>query len=329
MITVLDRFKTKDGRYRYGMSSVGKCSRTLSAEMLGLLGGSGATEPEYLRLAAREGTRHEAFIREDIEEFGWQSITKKNGTDLYCEFCDREGYHVEISRPTRLLVGHMDDFNYKLDDPAKIHLGEYKALGKFIYEKVTKKGIEYHRTHATQISCYWEAANHLPIFYVHKSRDTGQMHITIMQEPPYLIDEITERLDVVEASVEKGELAPCDMIADPIDYWSCTALCESANNTIPEHMIPEDIDSAVAKLKTARVLETEIKEMTSESRAMIHAFLDGSGKKSLESHGLKISLVPPGESTSYPVPKEIKDQYKVKKPRVSYIVVRETETTEE
>tara|TARA_R110000824_G_scaffold11293_4_gene49336 strand:+ start:11484 stop:12422 length:939 start_codon:yes stop_codon:yes gene_type:complete len=309
------------------MSGIGKCNRTLSAEKLGLLGGQHEDDmPEYLRLAAREGNRHEAYIREDIKEFGWVSTTKDN--PISCTDCKREGQHVEVvvnddtGQPKRILVGHIDDLCHPVDEPSQLYLAEYKALGRFVFDRLDRQGIENHRTHASQITCYYEAIGGLPILYVHKSRDTGKMKVTIMEEPPFNFDDIMARLDILESHVEKNELAPCDMPEGVIDKWSCTHLCEKESNILPESLVSTDITQALNELKRGKALEDEGKSIQSDSRGLLFAYLDAHGQKSLVLDDVKIVFTKEGIRRKYDVPDDIKKQYMSEEVRKAYITVR-------
>ena len=305
------------------MSSVGKCSRTLSAEMLGLIGGNSEDEmPEYLRLAAREGNRHEAFIREDLKEFGWTSTTKDN--PVSCTTCGREGQHVTIDMtPKRRLVGHIDDICYMNNAPQQMYLAEYKALGRFTFDKLEKNGIQAHRAHASQITCYHKAmGGAMPILYVHKNRDTGRMKVTIMEEPPLDFDDISARLDVLESYLDKGELAPCDMPEGAIDKWSCTHLCEKESNVLPDSLINEQISFAISEMKRGKEIEDEGKSIQNDQRNLLFAYLDAHGGKSIDLDDVKIVFTKEGVRKKYNVPDDIKKQYMSEEVRKAYITVR-------
>ena len=301
----------------YAMSKVGSCSRTLSAEKLGLLGDGTSDTPEYLRLAAREGNRHEVFIREDIEEFGWKSTTKDN--PISCNKCEREGAHVEVDTGNQLLVGHIDDICYMTDDPnMQMYLAEYKALGRFTFAKLEKDGIDKHRTHATQITCYQKAMG-MPIFYVRKNRDTGGMALTIMEEPPMNFDSVVARLDLLDEYLDKGELAPCDMPEGSIDKWSCSHLCDKESAILPESLITDNALFALQEVKRAKDMQKEGKAIEDEHKSFLTAFLNAHGNKSIKAQGVRVTYVPEGVTKKYNVPDEIKKEYLSEGKRQAYI----------
>ena len=187
----------------YSISKIGNCARTHTAERLGLLP---KEEPNpRLMLAAREGQRHEQWIKDDLMEHGWKSIATK---PVRCEPCNRDGYHIELAEEAFKMTGHMDDLVYPLGQNTNIHLAEYKALGRFSAQKILTNGIYSHRTYATQVNLYHYITN-LPILYVIKNRDTGEMDVMEL-DPTQDYETIIERLYMIEDYASRGDLAPCD-----------------------------------------------------------------------------------------------------------------------
>jgi len=203
----------------FEISKIGHCARTLSAEILGRLPEKNDPEGEYrLFLAAREGRRHEQFIREDLPEHGWKSI---NNEGISCKDCGREGWHVQQEFDGYQLVGHFDDLVTPMAE-TNPHIAEYKALGRFTCQQLVKEGVYNHRTYYTQVSAYHHLAG-FPILYVVKNRDTGQMHLDEIE--PMEMDSITKRLDALAGFISRQQVAPCDQRPWQIDHWSCTDLC--------------------------------------------------------------------------------------------------------
>ena len=201
------------------ISQVGHCALTQSALRLNKL--QPEQPNEYLKLAAREGRRHEAFIKEDLPEHGWQSTSL--GREVHCGPCNRDGYHIRFDDDAFSLVGHMDDLVHPLGHYSDIHLGEYKSMSVYQIPKLMRLGMTAHRTYATQVSLYHYITG-LPILYVIKNRNSGEMDV-IEMDPPYAWEDIIERLYMIEEHVVRGDLAPCDVKPDQIDNWSCTDLC--------------------------------------------------------------------------------------------------------
>lgn len=313
----------------YSMSSTGWCSRTLSAEKLGVFVRS---QPEYLKLAAREGQRHEQWIKEDLEEHGWLSTTIAQSP--YCGRCGRSGIHVEIDTKNILLVGHMDDIAMPHNNPTDVHFGEYKALGKNTSTLLNLKGVHNHRTYATQIVCYHKAS-HLPCLYVVKSRDTGKMTLKIFDDTnmPFDFDDVLERLTIIEDYVQSGELVPCDADKEGITDYSCTGLCDEGDLVKIKDLdgiAPESLKQAVSQWKTAKALEEVSNSMNNESRSIFKAYMGSIAAKSIGLDGVRIAKIADGERTVYEVPEEVqarmeemKQEYKVKVHRPGYIRVME------
>jgi len=314
------------------MSSVGKCARTLSAEKLGLLDRDGTT-PEYLRLAAREGERHERYIREDLPEHGYSSL--KAGGKL-CTVCNRTGVHVEIPATTPLghqvlLIGHLDDYCMDLSGTV-VYIGEYKALGRFMCD-ILRDGIEDHRTYATQISLYHIAHQNtstsptllgsydlpFPVLYTIKNRDTGRMRIWTYPLPILSLESVLNRLDMVEECIAQNELAPCDADKDSTDKYSCTGLCDTGiDEAIP---IPTTLTEHVGHFRTAKILEEKAKDLISEARGVFTAYMSASGRKRVKVDDMTISMVGSGTRKVYDIPDEVKKVYQREVERPPYIRV--------
>ncbi len=311
----------------YPISKAGSCARTLCADRLGLLETTGGPVPEYLRIAAREGMRHEKFIQTDILEFGWESIAKK--APVHCGACDREGYHVEIDRPKYKLIGHVDDFNWQVNKPTIIHVGEYKALGRFNTDKLVKHGLGIYRAYETQISLYSYAKGNMPIFYVIKNRDTGKMNISTYPEGPIIdMDMVFKRLDEIEDWVATGDLIPCDVEDGMMDKYSCTNLCNNDDPQATDFIVPENITRAVLDLRKSKELESEAGVLKTESRGIIQAFMGAHGKTRLTYDEMLISVIPEGKVKKYDVPDEVKKEYVTISIRPAYIRTRDNKEKE-
>lgn len=305
--------------YTYSMSKAGNCARTLSAERLGMLAGDKGSPPEFLRIAAREGTRHEQFIREDLPEHGWESILLKSGGSPECKVCGRFGIHTEFTFKDILFVGHMDDLVVPAGSLIDLHIGEYKALGRFMYATLDKYGPENHRTYATQLSLYMESKG-LPAVWVLKNRDTGFMKVTKVEDQSTYIDEIADRLLMVEDYVERGELAPCDYPDGNLDKWSCSGLCESiAEKSATNPILPSDVAQAIKDWRTGSEMKETAEQLITDSRKLFEAYMDVAGLKRLNVNGLKILQVADGFRDTFNIPDEVKEQYKIKIARPGYI----------
>ena len=310
----------------FSMSSIGKCARTLCLEYIDPQ--SKPPTPEYLRLAAREGMRHEQFIKEDLLEHDWLSLTLGKPAE-YCAKCDRYGSHVEFEADSFVLRGHTDDYlAHKSSDPSDdtwrkvTHFAEYKALGRFTCDKLIKEGLEKHRTYSMQFSAYSHMTG-LPGVYAIKNRDTGKMNVEL-KEPQYAMGDILARCTVLQSAIVREEILPCDAEPGGIDTWGCTKAC---NNADPVVILPESITKYVSDLRQAKMLESVVKSLKTEAQQMLLAFMNASGRTKLVEDDMLISLVAEGIRKSYAVPDEIKKNYVVESPRAAYI--RSTDRREE
>ena len=202
----------------FNISEAGRCARTITAEHLGLH----RFEPdEGAKLRMREGNRHEQFIREDLPEHGWKSILPDGA---YCDDCGRGGVHVDLDFGSYRFVGHYDDLVRQLKPTYQVHLGEYKAMGRFTWQKMVKIGLDDHRTYSMQVFLY-HLATDLPIMYAMKNRDTGQMRV-FPYHPWHLNEEdVEERFSVIAQCIADKELADCDKVEGQTDHYTCTELC--------------------------------------------------------------------------------------------------------
>ena len=205
---------TRKGRLvkpTYSMSGVGGCPRAVVAQRLGY---DVVEPPEFMQTAAKEGTRHEDWVAEDLKELGW-----KVSKPVVCLRCGRNGHHVELDFPAFKLVGHMDRLAWRDDPKTRVHiedsdrLVEIKSLGRFRAEKLIKALAhdtfkQEFREYAMQVSCYHHASN-VPILYVVKNRDTGKL-VTFEIEAPYSREYISEYVLELELRARKDSLPKCE-----------------------------------------------------------------------------------------------------------------------
>jgi len=311
----------------YSISKAGACARTISAERLGFDTGKGGDNiPDFLRIAAREGNRHEKWIKEDLPEYGgWNSLTL--GGSPHCEKCDREGIHISFDIEEFHFDGHIDDYVVQ-GDSDNTHIAEYKALGRFTGDKLRIKGLKKHRTYATQLSLY-QICLDMPAIFVVKNRDSGSMRVELVETPIYDSNTIIERLRMIESHVVMGELAPCDSDGYT-DEYACSSLCDKDTlmrmDEITANLItPISIKKAAGDYHTALVLKDTADEMMKESKLMLGAYLRTANLKSIDMHGIRVSQVKESETTKYEIPDDIKKTYAVKVPRAGYVMIRRTD----
>lgn len=290
----------------YRISSLGYCPRVLSATALEY---EPLPESEFLKLAAREGTRHEQWVVEDLESEGWQVTDRQK--------------EVKLSFPAFELVGHIDGVASRNGDK---RLLEIKSMSRFRYAAFASSGFARFRDYAVQITTYHQAVN-LPILYVVKNRDSGKRLDLDMGTPPLSFDEIYDGVVKTEIYVRKKQLCPAIRIED----FTCRTcrfryLCE------PEEKVPVQIDKSVLEAAQSRrraiELEAEAKEIRAGCDPVLLAVAKQHGSFNVEE--LAITFVPEGKSVSYPVaelrkvvPADVLEQVKEIKKRASYIKVED------
>jgi len=181
----------KDGRPTYRMSAAGVCPIALGAARLGY---KPLNAPDFLMRAAREGKRHEPWVIEDLKSEGW-------------EITDRQK-EVVIRKPALVLEGHIDG---KAQKNGEQRLLEIKTMSKARFESFVRYGLktEEFYTYAAQITVYHNAVK-LPILYVVKCRDNGEIKILPLNGPPLDFDEIYKKFIRIERYARKGQLPNMD-----------------------------------------------------------------------------------------------------------------------
>ncbi len=290
----------------YRISSLGTCPRALSAARLGH---EPLPEPEFLKLAAREGERHEQWVVKDLESEGWK-------------ISDRQR-EVKLSYPAFKLVGHVDGLARRNGEQ---RLLEIKSMSRFRFASFTGAGFARFREYAFQITAYHRAVN-LPILYVVKDRDSGKRVNFELDTPPLGWDEVYETVLSVELAVRKKQLCPAQMTDD----FTCRIcryryLCQEEEKTPVS--LPSDVLRAAKIRRRAMELETEAKELRAEADPILLGAARERGKLTVDE--LAISYVPTGESVSYPVtelrklvPADVLEKVKTVKPRAEYIRVED------
>lgn len=179
-------------------SSLGGCLANLIAARQGF---NGLPFPEKIAKAASEGSLHEPAILKALEDT--YNITILSRQDEI-EFTVAEGV---------IIRGHTDGRGIYQGEEVGI---EVKAFSQDNFERYLREGIKGYLHYAWQVSIYMLATG-LPFLFVVKNRNRGELHLTLITEPP--IDEITIKTKVfqVEALARAGELPVCDGKAQ----WPC------------------------------------------------------------------------------------------------------------
>lgn len=306
----------------YRMSQLGQCNRVLSALALNY---EPLPEPEFLKLAAREGSRHEDWIVEDLQSEGWQVTDRQK--------------EVKLSFPAFELIGHIDGIASRLTGAlgecnGDQRLLEIKSMSRFRFGSFASSGFARFQDYAVQITTYHHAISTLspygplPIFYVVKDRDSGKRLDLELEKPPLDWEEIYDSIMRTEIYVRKRQLCP----ATRTDDFTCRTcpfryLCEpEEEKTLPR--LATDVLRAARLRRQALELETEAKELRSEADPILLASARAQGK--FIADDLSVVYVPAGESVSYPVtelrklvPANVLEQVKQVRERKEYIRVED------
>ena len=300
----------------YRISSLGACPRAVSAKALGY---EAMPEPDFLKLAAREGSRHEDWIVEDLRAEGWQ--------------VDDRQKEVKLSFPAFELVGHIDGIASRGGED---WLLEIKSMSRFRFGSFVKSGFARFQDYAVQITAYYQAVSTLSsqgpqaILYVVKDRDSGRRQDVALDNPPLNFDEIYDSVMNTEIYVRKKQLCP----ATRTDDFTCRIcrfryLCElEQEESVP---IDKDVLNAAQLRRRAMELEAEAKELRSEADPVLLMVARQHGRFSVDD--LSVSYIAAGESVSYPVaelrkhvPADVLEQIKQVKKKAEYIRVEDIRT---
>mgnify|MGYP000285870504 CR=1 FL=1 len=290
----------------YRISSLGQCPRVLSAQALDY---QPLPEMEFMKLAAREGERHEEWIIEDLQSEGWQVTDRQR--------------EVKLSFPAFELIGHIDGIASRNGDK---RLLEIKSMSRFRFASFANSGFARFRDYAVQVTAYHRAVG-LPVLYVVKDRDSGKRLDLELDEPPVRWEEVYASVMSVEVHVRKRQLCP----AVRTDDFACR-ICRYRYLCEPEEKVPVPVDNNIleaARLRRrAMELEAEAKELRAEADPVLLEVAKRHGSFVVDD--LSVAYVPEGESISYPVtalrklvPADLLERVKQVKKRADYIKVED------
>lgn len=181
----------RDGRPVYRASATGYCLRLLTAARQGY---EPLEKDRRLELAAREGRRHEEWVVKDLEEQGWRVTDRGKLVVLHFPAFDIEG-HIDG-------IAWWDDYGY---------LMEIKSMSRFQFRIFLRQGFSSFLEYAHQLTTYHHALP-IPMLFVAKCRDTGEMKLYEIHNPPLPFSRVYDRLLTCELLSRKGRLAEpeCD-----------------------------------------------------------------------------------------------------------------------
>lgn len=197
----------------YRASSMGMCLTALVASRLDYKPDRPEFQQKILTNAAKEGNLHEDAISEELKsEYGYRVWGSQDSFDMKVI-------------PGVVVRGHIDGFcipkgarNHRLLEiktMSKNRFAKWKRLGS-IRTRLTSDEFS---SYGYQISTYMQAHDNMPVIYVVKNRDSGELTIDELKLPPYPWKEIKKKIIKAEMWVKRGELPTCE--ASSSDQFFC------------------------------------------------------------------------------------------------------------
>lgn len=266
----------------YRMSEISSCPRAICARAL-------KYEPmpasPQLKLAAREGERHEEWVVEDLLAEGYNVTCRHK--------------EVTLAFPAFTLVGHIDGIAEKYNQK---FLLEIKSMSRFRFYSFKTSGLSKFKAYANQVACYYEAVK-LPVLYVVKNRDTGEREDVISETGPDFAP-VFDMLLAVEVCVRKNQLS--DVLSDdPNDCLYChfKYLCiteKAFDEASGKADAPALIRAAAEERLRAMKLEEEAKMLRAGADPVLIRAVKASGGRSLNINDLSVTYFPESSYMSYP-----------------------------
>lgn len=265
----------------YRMSGIGTCPRALSAIRLNY---KQEEVPVWVETAAREGNRHEIWIKEDL---------KLEGYSVYDE---QEEIYLET--PSAKLVGHIDGKVCKLNEENSNKLLEVKSMSQYEFDRWMRGRFEEFTNYAAQITVYLAASELKEALYIVKNRSSGYIDKQIITAPLDFTT-ILDNIEIIEEYVAKGELVPAEYNPENIYCKRCgfSSLCipEGKPTIIPT---PALFDAS-ADFRKGKILEEEAKVLLERAKNVFLSQSIASGQKKWKFNDLSITTVEVKAGISY------------------------------
>lgn len=148
-----------------------------------------------------EGVLHEEQVLKRIARWSWE-VLGKGQTEV----------ELAIEGTNAVVRGHIDEQAFPLpaggNNSGLTHVVEVKTMSEDRYRTYLHRGMEAFYPYAIQFSVYMLALK-MPGLFVVKNRNTGQIHLTVYEQPIFSYQDIAQRVLAVESCAEK-ELPKCD-----------------------------------------------------------------------------------------------------------------------
>jgi hypothetical protein len=253
------------------MSEAGYCARALAAMKRGHEPASRSALSETI---LKEASAQEGMVVSSLREEGYIVDYRPDNQE-----------EVELIHPLFVLKGHLDG-RISGNELESEHVLEIKALGRFSYQKFTRKGLEAFPEYKAQISCYM-AATGLPCFFVVKNRDTGQITKTRFESPPIdpqLILNRIARIELLQGGLPEGEFKEgSDQCRNCLYSYLCVREPEEYEITSSELIM------AAAKWRKGEALHKEAEALQKEAKEIFA--LQAAETPSFKVDGLRVVKV--------------------------------------
>ncbi len=201
-------------------SASGACIRALVAAALGYEEQRYARADEIMHTAANEGMLHEGSVLERLEAEGYEFLNIR-----------QQAFTETQVIPGVVYRGHIDGWATSgpdLDENDEA-VAEIKTMSVARYKEWQNHGFSKFRKYAWQFSTYmwhyikrFEGENHnIKGLYAVKNRNTGELMVNVVDEPPVSWKELRDKAIEVLKWVNKGELPPCDPNLESGERYFC------------------------------------------------------------------------------------------------------------
>lgn len=272
-----------DGTVVYRAFSISTCSKAL---ILSRLGVEGAPPPESMQLRFDDGHLHEPAIISRIEEYtGWKHTP--------------DGSQNEVELPVMsgvIIRGHTDGIAVNPAFNPDQRILEAKALADSGYKAWKAQGFDGFPYYRDQLTVYMHALD-LPAIFAVKNKNSGVVDVTMVDDPPGNIDEIVNRIKIIEAQALNDDVpGPCDRRSFPCPFYRFHEDEEGepehpdgTGDTLVGSSDPESLDHWLIEYANAREDEKEAKERKDTAKAALMAVLEETGAEKLEGSAFKVS----------------------------------------
>ncbi len=230
----------------YRASSVGRSLRCLSSARQGY---DPLPPPEYLLEAAEAGNRYEVIVKGRLRQLGYRISGEQGQIDFPVI-------------PGVVIRGHLDGSHCLSPNDPVDRILEVKSMSQRVFDTWMPYGFEKFPEYAAQLSSYMHAEGarrnqgKVPeAVYAVVNRDTDELDIRVIKEPPVPIQSIIQKVALAEQFASMSQLPVCDSASQ----YSCpySYLCDRDEILFEE--VEEGTEAMLRSLgdKYMEILKTE------------------------------------------------------------------------